>query len=96
METRMDLEQVQQFVDEHYGKRVARLTIEYGVARLLTQAGQLGDALLNGGDVPKELSDVLFVLLVLAHRSGVKLPTALQKHLLDRNTDEVFARIDRR
>lgn len=92
----MELKGVQSWVGEHFGSKLAEVPTDYGVARLLTQAGQLGEAVLHKGDVGKELADVVFVLSALANRAGVDMDAALQAHLLNHTPEEFMSRLDRR
>ncbi len=92
----MDIEKVQRWVKEGFGSAIDGLPTEYGVARLLTQAGQLGEAVLHNGDVGKELADVMFVLAALANRAGVDMNEAIEKHLTGQTPEAFMARLDRR
>ncbi len=92
----MDIKDVQGWVKENFGDTIGSLPTEYGVARLLTQAGQLGEAVLHDGNVGKEIADVVFVLAALADRAGVDMSAAIQEHLLDKTAEEFMARLDRR
>ena len=92
----MDIAKVQNWVKEHFGDTIDGLPTEYGVARLLTQAGQLGEAVLHEGDVGKEIADVMFVLAALANRAGVDMNEAIEKNLTGKTPEEFMARIDKR
>jgi NTP pyrophosphatase (non-canonical NTP hydrolase) len=90
----MELAALQGKIRSEHSERLAGLSLDYGVARLLVQSGQLGQAVLNKGDVEKELADVLFLLASLAHRCNVDLASAAQKHIAKRSSAEIVARID--
>jgi NTP pyrophosphatase (non-canonical NTP hydrolase) len=92
----MDLAALQGKIRTEYSERLAGLSLDYGVARLLVQSGQLGQAVLNKGDVEKELADVLFLLASLADRCKVDLESAVQRHIASRSSAEIVARIDAR
>jgi NTP pyrophosphatase (non-canonical NTP hydrolase) len=89
----MEISTLQAWAQEHFGERLADLSLDYGVARLLVQVGQLGDAAIKQKDVDKELTDVLFVLLALANRSGVDLQRAAQRYLYERSPKEILERL---
>lgn len=91
----MDIAKLQSWARENFGAAIEPLSLEYGVARLLVQTGQLGEAVLRGQDVGKEISDVVFVLLALANRSGVDLDAALGRYLVERGPAETLDRITR-
>ncbi len=91
----MDIAKLQNWARENFGAALEHLPLDYGVARLLIQSGQLGEAALRGGpDVDKEMADVLFVLLSLANRCGVDLDAAA-KHLAERSPAEIVGRLNR-
>lgn len=90
----MDIAKLQSWARDNFGAAIDPLPLEYGVARLLIQAGQLGEAALHGKDVDKELGDVLFVLVSLANRAGVDLDAAV-KQLCERSPAEIAGRIMR-
>ena len=90
----MDLTALQGKIRTEYSERLEGLSLDYGVARLLVQSGQLGQAVLSKGDVEKELADVLFLVASLAHRCNVDLESAVQKHIANRSSAEIVARID--
>jgi len=92
----MDLKGVQQWVKKEFEGKLDELPVEYGISRLLTQAGQLGEAVLHNGDVGKELSDVMFVLAGLANKSGVDLEQAVEKHLTGCSAEEILTKLDQR
>ncbi len=89
----MDIAKLQSWTRENFGAAIEPLPLDYGVARLLVQTGQLGEAVLRGQDVDKEISDVVFVLLALANRSGVDLDAALGRYLVERGPAEILDRI---
>jgi NTP pyrophosphatase (non-canonical NTP hydrolase) len=89
----MDIAKLQHWAQENFGTALEHLPLDYGVARLLIQAGQLGEAALQKrADVDKEMADVLFVLLSLANRCGVDLAAAA-KQLSERTPAEIVARL---
>ena len=90
----MDIARLQSWARDNFGAAIDPLPLEYGVARLLTQAGQLGDAALHGGEVEKEIADVIFVLVSLANRTGVDLDAAVAR-LCERSPAEIAGRIMR-
>lgn len=91
----MDIATLQHWARENFGAALEPLPLDYGVARLLIQAGQLGEAALHGKpDVDKELADVLFVLVSLANRCGVDLAAAA-KQLAERSPAEIVGRLGR-
>jgi len=92
----MELAALQGKIRTEYSEWLAVLSLDYGVARLLVQSGQLGQAVLNKGDVEKELADVLFVLASLAHRCNVDLAAAVEKHIAKRSSADIVARFDAR
>jgi NTP pyrophosphatase (non-canonical NTP hydrolase) len=92
----MQMGELQAWVKESFGGQLDKLGTDYGVARLLTQAGQLGEATLHKGDVGKELADVLFVVAALANRAGVDIDAALQTHLMSKSGAEFMKALDRR
>lgn len=91
----MDIGKLQGWVRENFDATLSGLSTDYGVARLLVQAGQLGQATLANRDVDKELADVMFVLLALANRAGVDLDETLRKTIYERSPQEILARISR-
>lgn len=91
----MDIARLQSWARDKFGAVIEPLPLDYGVARLLVQAGQLGEAVLHGQDIDKEISDVVFVLLALANRSGVDLDAALSRYLVERGPAEILDRITR-
>ena len=90
----MDIRGVQSQIKSDYAEVVEPLTLDYGVARLLVQTGQLAEAVLHEGDVGKELADVLFVLVNIANRCNVDLADAVDQHIRGRSTKEIVARIN--
>jgi NTP pyrophosphatase (non-canonical NTP hydrolase) len=91
----MDIATLQHWARENFGAALEPLPLDYRVARLLIQAGQLGEAALQGRpDVDKELADVLFVLVSLANRCGVDLAAAA-KQLAERSPAEIVGRLGR-
>ena len=92
----MEIKALQDWVNQNFGEKLTGVPTDYGVARLLTQSGQLGEAALHGGDVGKELADVMFVLAALANRTGVDLSSAIQQHILSRTAEDFMGRLDRR
>jgi NTP pyrophosphatase (non-canonical NTP hydrolase) len=91
----MDIGKLQNWAKDNFGAALDPLSTDYGVARLLVQAGQLGDAALQNRNVDKELADVMFVLLALANRAGVDLDKTLTQTLFERSPQEILARISR-
>lgn len=90
----MELAKIQDWAREHFGERTQELTLDYGVARLLVQAGQLGEAVLQQGkDLDKEIVDVLLVLVAVANRCGIDLEVSVQRYLYERSPREILARI---
>ncbi|MBL9100708.1 MAG: hypothetical protein JNL82_07115 [Myxococcales bacterium] len=89
----MDIAKLQEWARENFAAAIEPLPLDYGVARLLVQTGQLGEAVLHEQDVDKEISDVFFVLLALANRSGVDLEAALGRHIVERKPQEILERI---
>ncbi len=89
----MEIATLQKWVAEHFGDKINELSLDYGVARLLVQSGQLGEAVLNEKDVDKEIVDVLFVLLSLASRGGIDLEDAAKRYLYERSPKEILKRI---
>ncbi|MCA9689070.1 MAG: MazG nucleotide pyrophosphohydrolase domain-containing protein [Nannocystaceae bacterium] len=90
----MELGKLQAWARENYGEKVGSLSLDYGVARLLTQSGQLGEAVLKQHeDIDKELADVLFVLINLANRCDIDLDEALRQYLYERSPEEILERI---
>jgi len=89
----MDIGKLQSWARENFGAAIEPLPLDYGVARLLVQTGQLGEAVLRGQDVDKEISDVVFVLLALANRSEIDLDEALGRYLVERGPAEILERI---
>ena len=90
----MDIAALQARIRADYSGKIAGLSLDYGVARLLVQTGQLGQAVLNKGDVEKELADVMFVLATIADRCQVDLATAVHKHIAQRPSAEILSRLD--
>ena len=89
----MEIANLQKWAAEHFGAQTDELSLDYGVARLLVQTGQLGDAVLKETDVDKEIVDVLFVLLSLANRCDVDLAAAAKRYLYERSPKEILERI---
>ncbi|MCA9635528.1 MAG: hypothetical protein KC420_05775 [Myxococcales bacterium] len=89
----MEIATLQKWAAEHFGDKVGELSLDYGVARLLVQSGQLGEAVLREKDVDKEIVDVLFVLVALANRCGIDLADASQRYLYERSPKEILERI---
>ena len=92
----MNLQELQGWVKDAFGDRAHEIPVEYGVARLLTQAGQLGEAVMHGGDVGKELADVMFVLAGLANKTDVDLQAAVDEHIGHRTPAQIMAALDQR
>ena len=92
----MTLHELQNWVSTNFDERLSKLSLDYGVARLLTQSGQLGEAVLHKGDVTKEVSDVLFVLAAIANRAGVNLEEALQKSVAAKSPEAFFSSLGKR
>ncbi len=92
----MEIHALQTLIKERFGNKVEGLSLDYGVARLLVQAGQLGEAVVHGGDVGKELSDVVFVMLNIANRRNVDIQAAINTHLVDPTPEQVEALINKR
>ncbi|MBV9119374.1 MAG: hypothetical protein JOZ39_01605 [Chloroflexi bacterium] len=92
----MDLDRLQTFTHETFGRQLESMSVDYGVARLLTQTGDLGDAVLHQGDVAKEITAVMIVVAALANRTGVKMAEALDQHLYNRDPKEILAAIDKK
>lgn len=90
----MDIAKLQSWARDNFGAAIEPLPLEYGIARLLIQAGQLGEAALHDKDVAKEMADVVFVLVSLANRCGVDLDAALTG-LAERSPAEITGRITR-
>lgn len=91
----MDITTLQAWARENFAGALDEHSLDYGVARLLVQTGQLGEAVLHQQDVDKEMADVFFVLLALANRSGVDLEAALGRHMIERKPHEILERITR-
>ncbi len=89
----MEIATLQKWAAEHFGDKTNELSLDYGVARLLVQTGQLGDAVLHEKDVDKEIVDVLFVLLSLANRCNIDLAKAAEHYLYERSPKEILERI---
>ena len=89
----MDLDKLQAWAKEHFGDKIGALSLDYGVARLLVQSGQLGEAVLAEKDVDKEIVDVLLVLIGLANRCGIDLGEASRRYLYERSPAEILERI---
>lgn len=90
----MELGKVQNWAREQLGEQTQELTLDYGVARLLIQAGQLGEAVIKGRqEVDKEIVDVLLVLVAVANRRGIDLEAAVQRYLFERSPQEILGRI---
>lgn len=89
----MEIATLQKWVAEHFGDKINELSLDYGVARLLVQSGQLGEAVLEEKDVDKEIVDVLFVLLSLASRCDIDLADAAKRYLYERSPKEILKRI---
>ncbi|HFE47298.1 MAG TPA: hypothetical protein ENK31_01325 [Nannocystis exedens] len=89
----MEIATLQKWVAEQFGDKINELSLDYGVARLLVQSGQLGEAVLKEKDVDKEIVDVLLVLLSLASRGGVDLEDAAKRYLYERSPKEILKRI---
>jgi len=89
----MDIATLQKWAAENFGDKTNELSSDYGVARLLVQTGQLGEAVLHDKDVDKELVDVLFVLLSLANRGNIDLEEAAKRYLYERSPKEILKRI---
>ncbi|MEZ4382293.1 MAG: hypothetical protein R3A79_13155 [Nannocystaceae bacterium] len=89
----MEIATLQKWAAEHFGAKTDALSLDYGVARLLVQAGQLGEAVLSETDVDKEIVDVLFVLVSLANRCNIDLAQASERYLYERSPKEILARI---
>ena len=90
----MDIRGLQAQINSDYAERIKPLSLDYGLARLLVQSGQLGEAVLHKGDVGKELADVLFVLVNVAIRCNVDLADAVDTHIRGRSTEDILARIN--
>lgn len=92
----MDIGKLQSWAKDNFGAALDPLSTDYGVARLLVQVGQLGQAALNNhSNVDKEFADVVFVLLALANRAGVDLDKTLQQALFERSPQDILGRISR-
>lgn len=91
----MDIGKLQTWAKDNFSGALDPLSTDYGVARLLVQTGQLGQAVLQNRDVDKEIADVVFVLLALANRAGVDLEATLQQALFERSPQQILARISR-
>jgi NTP pyrophosphatase (non-canonical NTP hydrolase) len=90
----MDIRSVQTQIQADYSKVIEPLSLDYGVARLLVQTGQLGEAVLSNGDVAKEMADVIFVLANIAIRCNVDLADAVERHIEGRPSKDIIARIN--
>lgn len=90
----MEISALQAKIHEEYSGTISELSLDYGVARLLVQTGQLGEAVVHEGDVAKELADVIFVLVSIADRCEVDLAAAVDEHIGGRSTDEILDRIN--
>ncbi len=89
----MEIDKLQAWAKEHFGEKIGGLSLDYGVARLLVQTGQLGEAVLKQKDVDKEIVDVLMVLIGLANRCEVDLGDAARRYLYERSPQEILGRI---
>lgn len=89
----MDIATLQKWAAENFGDKTNELSLDYGVARLLVQTGQLGEAVLAEKDVDKEIVDVLFVLLSIANRCNIDLAEAADRYLYERSPKEILERI---
>lgn len=89
----MDIAKLQEWARENFAGAIDTVSLDYGVARLLVQTGQLGEAVLHSQDVDKEIADVFFVLLALANRSGIDLEAAIGRHIMERKPQEILDRI---
>jgi NTP pyrophosphatase (non-canonical NTP hydrolase) len=91
----MDIRGVQSQIQADYSQVIQPLSLDHGVARLLVQTGQLGEAVLHNGDVAKELADVMFVLMNIAIRCNVDLDAAVERHIRGRPSQDIIARINK-
>ena len=92
----MTVSDLQKWVAKNFDERLGNLSMDYGVARLLVQSGQFGDAALHNGDVAKEACDMLFVIAALANKSGIDLEDALQKNVSAKSPESFFSSLRKR